>query len=190
MYAVIRTGGKQYKVQAGDVLQVEKLEQALGAEFDINEVLLLGGDTAVVGQPLVKNAKVTCVVTKQARDRKKLVFKKKRRQSYRRLNTHKQEFTELFIKSITSPDGKVAKSDAQPKVLDMEAVRADRIKTKQAARKERVEAAIGSSEPVAKVAKKAVKKTVKKVTKKATAKKVTKKAATKKKTVKKASKKA
>ena len=190
MYAVIRTGGKQYKVQAGDVLQVEKLEQALGTEFDINEVLLLGGDTTVVGQPLVKNAKVTCVVTKQARTRKVLVFKKRRRHSFRKFNTHKQDFTELFIKSITSPDGKVEKTDATPVVKDMAAVRVDRVKAKQAARKERVEAAIGKKEPVVKAAKKVAKKaTVKKATKKAPAKKATAKKAVKK-TVKKATKKA
>ncbi|WP_374076416.1 50S ribosomal protein L21 [Bdellovibrio bacteriovorus] len=96
MYAIIRTGGKQYKVQAGDVLQVDKLEQKLGAEFDINEILMVGGESTHVGQPLVKGAKVTVVVTKQAKTRKEIVFKKKRRQGYRKFATHKQEFTELF----------------------------------------------------------------------------------------------
>ena len=57
MYAVIRTGGKQYKVRAGDIVQVEKLEQELGAEFDINEVLLISGDVVHTGQPLVKTQK-------------------------------------------------------------------------------------------------------------------------------------
>src|SRR5437868_14614107 len=106
MYAIIRTGGKQYKVQAGDVLQVDKLEQDLGKEFNIGEVLMIGGESAVIGQPLVKNASVTVVVTKQARTRKKIVFKKKRRQGYRKFATHKQDFTEIFIKAITTPDGK------------------------------------------------------------------------------------
>ncbi|MFN9068041.1 MAG: 50S ribosomal protein L21, partial [Bdellovibrionales bacterium] len=64
MYAIIRSGGKQYTVKPGDVLQVEKLDQALGSEFDINEVLMIGGDAVHTGQPLVKNAKVTAVVTK------------------------------------------------------------------------------------------------------------------------------
>ena len=62
MYAIISTGGKQYKVQPGDVVQVEKLENDLGSEFEINDVLLVGGETTLVGQPLVKNAKVTVVV--------------------------------------------------------------------------------------------------------------------------------
>ena len=99
MYAIIRTGGKQYKVQAGDVLQVDKLEHKLGAEFDINEILMVGGESTHVGQPLVKGAKVTVVVTKQAKTRKEIVFKKKRRQGYRKFATHKQEFTELFVKN-------------------------------------------------------------------------------------------
>ena len=102
MYAIIRTGGKQYKVQAGDVLQVDKLDQDLGKEFNIGEVLMLGGESALIGQPLVKNASVTCVVTKQARTRKKIVFKKKRRQNYRRRNGHRQEQTIVQIKSITA----------------------------------------------------------------------------------------
>ena len=84
MYAIIKTGGKQYKVQAGDVLQIEKVEQALGSEFTITEILMVGGDKAHFGAPLVKNASVTVVVTKQAKTRKVLVFKKKRRQGYRK----------------------------------------------------------------------------------------------------------
>ena len=183
MYAVIRTGGKQYKVQAGDVLQVEKLEQDLGSEFDINEVLMVGGETTHVGQPLVKGAKVTVVVTKQARTKKVIVFKKKRRQGYRKFGTHKQEFTEIFVKAITSPDGKVAKSEGSAKVVDVAAARKEKIAAKQAERVERVsnkenrQAAKAAPKKVAKkkVAKKAVKKTVKKVAKKAGAKKAAKK---------------
>lgn len=187
MYAIIRTGGKQYKVQAGDVLQVEKLEQDLGKEFDINEVLMIGGDAAPqIGQPLVKNAKVTVIVTKQARTRKVIVFKKKRRHGYRRLNTHKQDFTELFIKQITSPDGKVVKAETVPNVVDMAATRTQRIAEKQTARKARAEAAIGGG----KTAVETLKKAAKKVVKKKVAKKVTAKKATKKPTAKKVAKKA
>lgn len=197
MYAIIRTGGKQYRVQAGDVLQVEKLEQDLGKEFDISEVLMIGGDAAPhIGQPLVKDAKVTVVVTKQARTRKVIVFKKKRRQGYRRFNTHKQDFTELFIKAITSPDGKVIKAEATPNVVDIAAVRSQRIADKQTARKARAEAAVGSGKAATETLKQEAKKLVKKkATKKAAAKKATKKptakkAAVKKKVAKKTSKKA
>lgn len=191
MYAIIRTGGKQYKVQAGDVLQVEKLEQDLGKEFDINEVLMIGGDTAVIGQPLVKDAKVTVVVTKQARTRKVIVFKKKRRHGYRRFNTHKQDFTELFIKAITAPGGKVAKAESTPNVVDIAAVRVQRVADKQAARKARAEAAVGGGKAAAETLKAEAKKvTKKKVTKKATAKKAAKKPAKKAGAKKKAAKKA
>ncbi len=139
MYAVIITGGKQYTVKPGDKIQVEKLDQKLGAEFDISEVLLVGGDATHMGQPLVKNAKVTCVVTKQAKTRKVIVFKKKRRHSFRKFKTHRQEFTEIFVKSITTPDGKVTKTDETPNVMDMAAVRIARIESKKTARLEALE---------------------------------------------------
>lgn len=194
MYAVIKTGGKQYTVKAGDVVQVEKLDQNLGSEFVINEVLVFGGDTTVVGQPLVKGASVTVVVTKQARDRKVIVFKKKRRHSFRKFKNHKQSFTELFVKSITSPDGQKSSSDSQPVVTDMAAARAQRIQDKVATRRERVEAAVGGSKAVSQAETKVLtskKKASKKVAKKAAAKKVSpKKAAAKKSAKKKASKKA
>jgi len=181
MYAIIRTGGKQYTVKPGDVLQVEKLDKELGSEFDINEVLLIGGDTVHTGQPLVKNAKVTAVITKQSRTRKILVFKKKRRQSYRKFATHRQLFTEVFIKSITSPDGKVTKSDETPVVVDAAEVRDQKLQGLMDARKERVQnkSKTEKAEPVKKAS-------VKKVAKKAAPKKAAKKPAAKKKTVKKA----
>lgn len=188
MYAIIRTGGKQYKVQAGDVLQVDKLEQKLGAEFDINEILMVGGESTHVGQPLVKGAKVTVVVTKQAKTRKQIVFKKKRRQGYRKFATHKQEFTELFVKAITSPDGKVAKTEDKANVIDVTAVRAEKAQARVAARKERANDK-GTTEVVKKAAKKVAKKKVAKKAVKKTAKKATKTGA-KKKAAKKTSKKA
>ena len=185
MYAIIKTGGKQYKVQAGDVLQVEKLEQDLGAEFVISEILMIGGDKAHVGTPLVKNAKVTVVVTKQAKTKKVIVFKKKRRQGYRKFGTHKQLFTELFIKSITSPDGQVSKTDASPIVKDMTALRIERIENKIADHKARVSVRNADvddaelSKPVKKAAKSPEKKAAPKKAK-VVSKRSVKKAATKK----------
>lgn len=114
MYAIIRTGGKQYRVQPGDILKVEKLEQALGAEFDITDVLFVDG---VIGTPTVKGAKVSVVVTEQAKDSKVLVFKKKRRKGYRKTRGHRQLFTKLFVTSVTSPNG-TAKADTKPQVID------------------------------------------------------------------------
>ncbi len=189
MYAIIRTGGKQYKVQSGDVVQVDKLEQKLGAEFDINEVLLVGGESTHVGQPLVKGAKVTVVVTKQAKTKKQIVFKKKRRQGYRKFATHKQDFTELFVKAITSPDGKVTKAEDTATIVDVAAKRAEQKAGRVAARVERVSNKGKGEEVVKKVAKKVAKKTVAKKTVKKTVKKATKSGA-KKKAAKKTSKKA
>jgi large subunit ribosomal protein L21 len=177
MFAIVRTGGKQYKVQPGDSIRVEKLDSALGTELDLTDVLLVGGETTAVGTPTVKNAKVTVVVIKQTRDRKVIIFKKKRRQGYRRFKTHRQHFTELFVKSI-SLDGKVAQSEEKATVIDVDQVRMDRI---QARTTDRLEAKkLGAKKEAA--PKKAAKPTARKAVKKAPAKK----AAAKKKIAKKA----
>lgn len=118
MFAIIRTGGKQYRVQAGDTVRVQKLDKNPGDSFDLTEVLMLGGDKAVVGSPLVKDAKVTVTVVKQGKEAKITVFKKKRRQGYRRTHGHRQTFTELFITSISAPEGLSAKADTKPQVVD------------------------------------------------------------------------
>jgi large subunit ribosomal protein L21 len=118
MYAIIRAGGKQYKVEAGDTVRVEKIERKLGDSFELAEVLMVGGDKAFVGSPLVSGAKVTAVVTRQAKAPKIIVFKKKRRQGYRKMQGHRQLFTELFIQSITTPEGTVAKTDKAARVVD------------------------------------------------------------------------
>ncbi len=118
MYAIIRAGGKQYKVEAGDTVRVEKLEKNLGDQFDLAEVLMVGGDKTFIGAPLVQNAKVTAVVTRQAKASKILIFKKKRRQGYRRMQGHRQLFTELFIQSITTPEGQTFKTDKSAQVID------------------------------------------------------------------------
>jgi large subunit ribosomal protein L21 len=118
MYAIIRTGGKQYRVQPGEKVRVEKLDETLGAEFDLQEVLFVGGKETFVGNPTVANARVSVVVVNQAKDAKVLVFKKKRRHSYRRLKGHRQMFTELFVTSITAPNGEMSKADAKPAVID------------------------------------------------------------------------
>lgn len=190
MYAVIRTGGKQYKVQPGDVIRVEKLEQALGSEFDLTDILMVGGENPVVGQPTVQNAAVTVVVTKQTKDRKVIIFKKKRRQGYRRFKTHRQPFTELFVKAI-SLNGKVTETDSAAKVVDVDAQRAERIKARSEARKAAKETR-SSEGPVEKTVRKTAKKKVAKkaAPKKAAKKTAAKKGGAKKKTAKKTSKKA
>ena len=90
MYAVIKTGGKQYKVASGDVLKIEKIAGEAGKEVVFNEVLAID---ETVGTPLVAGASVKATVLKQARDAKIIVFKKKRRQNYRRKNGHRQHYS-------------------------------------------------------------------------------------------------
>ncbi len=97
MYAVIKTGGKQYKVESGDILKLEKIAAEEGKEVIFNEVLALG-DT--VGTPLVDGASVKALVLKQAKDAKVIVFKKKRRQNYRRKNGHRQQITLVKITDV------------------------------------------------------------------------------------------
>ena len=118
MYAIIRTGGKQYTVRPGDTLRVEKLPRELGAEFEAEEVLLVGGDQVHVGEPTVKNARVTMVVTRQTKAPKVIVFKKKGRQGYRRLHGHRQFYTELFVKSIQGPTGETAEAKSTAVVVN------------------------------------------------------------------------
>ncbi len=168
MYAIIRAGGKQYRVQAGDTVRVEKLEKKLGDEFDVSEVLFVGGDKAFVGEPLVQNAKVRVVVTRQAKGPKVIVFKKKRRQGYRKMQGHRQLFTELFVKSITSPEGMKAETDKSAVVIDPVKIQARKVefaakqgKETKKEKRAKVEAAAAPKASKKKVAKKAAgKKTV------------------------------
>ena len=110
MYAVIRSGGKQYRVAPDDVIQVEKLEAEPGASVVLDEVLMIGGgDAAKVGAPLVDGASVSAEVVDQKRGPKIIVFKKKRRKNYRRRNGHRQDITLLRITAIdTAASGAVA----------------------------------------------------------------------------------
>jgi len=101
MYAVIRTGGKQYRVAKDDVIQVEKLEGDAGGTIELGEVLLVGeGESATVGSPLVAGASVTATVLEQAKAPKIIVFKKRRRKNYRRRNGHRQQLTVLRVTDI------------------------------------------------------------------------------------------
>ena len=100
-YAVIRTGGKQYRVSEGDLVKVEKLAGAVGDTVTLVDVLFIGGNGEVkIGAPLVSNAKVTGEIVSQVRAKKVLVFKKKRRKSYSRQQGHRQYQTTLKITAI------------------------------------------------------------------------------------------
>jgi large subunit ribosomal protein L21 len=102
MYAVIRTGGKQYTVRKDDVLEVELLDAKKGDAVTLNEVLLIGaqGGAAKIGTPTIAGASVKAEVVDQIKDDKVIVFKKKRRQNYRRKNGHRQNLTVLKITDI------------------------------------------------------------------------------------------
>ena len=104
MYAVVKTGGKQYRVTPGDVIRVEKLAAETGALVELDEVLMLGGENAPlqVGLPLLAGAVVTATVVEQMRDATVLVFKKKRRHNYRRKRGHRQQLTVLRITGISA----------------------------------------------------------------------------------------
>ncbi|MBI5042435.1 MAG: 50S ribosomal protein L21 [Nitrospirae bacterium] len=102
MYAVLETGGKQYKVSQGDVISVERLSAKPGEKVELNKVLMIGGEKTVIGNPVVKSAKVIGEVVGEGRGDKIIVFKMKRRKNYRRTNGHRQAFTSLKITEIVS----------------------------------------------------------------------------------------
>ncbi len=101
MFAVIRTGGKQYKVANGDVIRVEKLEAEAGASITLDDVLLVSENgSTTIGTPTVAGASVVAEVVAQDRNPKVIIFKKRRRQNYRRKNGHRQHVTVLRITGI------------------------------------------------------------------------------------------
>lgn len=108
MYAVVRTGGKQYRVTAGSIIEVEKLEGAAGDTLKLDEILSLSGDKAMIGTPTVAGAFVTAQILEQGKADKVLIFKKKRRQHYKRKNGHRQRFTALHILSVSLNDKALA----------------------------------------------------------------------------------
>ena len=108
-FAVIQTGGKQYKVKASDILKIEKLKNSKPEnKIEFNEVLAYGDDkTLEVGSPLVKGAKVEAELMKNSKNRTILIFKKRRRQNSRRKNGHRQQYSLIKIKKIFAKDGAV-----------------------------------------------------------------------------------
>ena len=101
MFAIVRTGGKQYRVGVGDQITVERIVGDVGAEIELGDVLAIGGDeTPVIGTPIVPDAAVRARIVQQPRGTKVIVFKKKRRKNYRRKRGHRQELTVLKIEEI------------------------------------------------------------------------------------------
>ena len=108
-YAVIKTGGKQYKVKSGNILKIEKLpDSKKETKIEFNEILAYGDDKSIeVGTPNIKGAKVEAILIKNSKNKTILIFKKRRRQNSRRKNGHRQEYSMIRINKIFSKDGKV-----------------------------------------------------------------------------------
>ena len=101
MYAVVRSGGKQLRLEPGSLVRVEKLPGAVGESVELSEVLLLGGEgEARIGTPLIDGARVVGIITAQARGPKITIFKMKRRKRYRRKTGHRQAYTEIRVERI------------------------------------------------------------------------------------------
>ena len=114
MYAVVKTGGKQYRVAKDDTILVEKLEADEGAQITLDEVMMLGdGETVTVGRPTVANASVEAQVVSQTRGPKILIFRRKRRKNHRRLQGHRQDLTLLKITDISTSGKPAAKAAAK-----------------------------------------------------------------------------
>lgn len=118
MFAVVKTGGKQYKIAPGDILKVEKLEGRAGDTVDLSQVLMISdGDKTNIGSPLLDKAVVRTTILEQKRARKIIVFKMRRRQGYRRKHGHRQPITVLRIEQI-SADGKLNAAPASNPVSE------------------------------------------------------------------------
>lgn len=121
MFAVIKTGGKQYRVVADDVLTIEKLEGAAGDTVEFKEILMVGvGADATIGAPFVEGATVVAEVVEQGRARKVIAFKKRRRQNSKRKRGHRQHETVVRITDILTGGAKAAKKAAAPKAAKAE----------------------------------------------------------------------
>ena len=125
-YAIIKTGGKQYKVKSGEILKIEKLPDSKpDSKIEFNEILAYGDDKTIeIGAPIIEGAKVEADLIKNGKDRKILIFKKRRRQNSRRKNGHRQEHTMIRINKIFSKDGKIL-SEAEKMVKPTKKVEAE-----------------------------------------------------------------
>ena len=108
-FAVIQTGGKQYKVQAGEIIKIERLENSKSeTKVEFKEILAYGDNKIIeVGSPTIQGAKVEANIIKNSKNRTVLIFKKRRRQNSRRKNGHRQEYSMIRINKIFSKDGKI-----------------------------------------------------------------------------------
>ena len=120
MYAVVRTGAKQYRVAEGDVIKVERLAGEAGDTVTLGEVLMVGGDALEIGAPTVEGASIAAEILEQGRDDKIIVFKKRRRQNYRRKKGHRQHLTVLRVDEILTGGAQASgkKATRKAKIVD------------------------------------------------------------------------
>lgn len=114
MYSVVQIGGHQFKVQAGDLIDVQKLDAEVGSSLELEKVLFVGGEETLVGTPQVPGAKVTAKVVRTARARKQIIFKRRPGQ-WRKKNGHRQHYTSLFITAVEDGKGNKAEVAADDK---------------------------------------------------------------------------
>jgi len=156
-YAVLKSGGKQYKVSAGDVILVEKILGESGSKITFDDIVMMGEGAQIhIEEAELKSASVTGEVIEQTRGPKLIIFKKKRRQNYRRKKGHKQDLTAIRIKSIDLKKVATIKTAASKKVA-----------TKTAIKKDSVKKAVKKIETKTAITKDSAKKTIKTVAKKA-----------------------
>lgn len=131
MFAVIKTGGKQYRIKVGEILAVEKLAAERGKKVIFDQVLLIeDNENTLIGTPLVEKAQVIGEVIENFKDKKVIVFKKKRRKQYRKKTGHRQELTKVKIEEIIPDTGAVKKKEsAEAKVKPQEAPKKPKVKT-------------------------------------------------------------
>jgi large subunit ribosomal protein L21 len=129
-YAIIQTGGKQYKVKSGEILKIEKLpDSKADTKIEFKEILAYGDDKLIeIGSPTVSGAKVEAELVANGKNRTVLIFKKRRRHNSRRKNGHRQEYSKIRINKIFSKDGKVL-SEAEKKAVPVKTIKTEKEKT-------------------------------------------------------------
>jgi len=131
-FAVIQTGGKQYKVKAGEILKIEKLDNLkVNSKIEFKEVLAYGDDkTAEIGAPKIDGAKVEANLVKNGKNRTILIFKKRRRKNSRRKNGHRQDFSLIKINKIFSKDGKILSEASKASKVTKSVEKKEELKSK------------------------------------------------------------
>ena len=122
MFAIVKSGGKQHRIEVGDELRVEKLDETAGSQIVLNDVIMMGeGKDVKIGKPFVEGAGVAVEILEHARAKKIIVFKRKRRQNYRRTNGHRQHYSLLKVLDIMADASKFTEKKAAAPKVDAEA---------------------------------------------------------------------